>query len=312
MPGLIRLPESRALHLVLPELWHRFTIALRRLIRRQLRDLGHDPKSVRVSYIKVVELQRRGVPHYHAVVRLDSIQDGEEAPMGPVPLTMVDLMLAVRQAVDNVRLDVPSLGGELVTLRFGEQTDVQPLRATSPPSEDDSIEHGDGDHDRRIASYLAKYVTKSVNEFGLTPRRFSPLAVETLDVRPHVRAILRTILDLAESPGPGEMVRWLHTFGYRGHITTKTLRYSTTMRALRARRAAWRALHATADGSTDNAADVQVNTDRVWEFVGAGHATDGDRLLALTAAARLREARQVAREELSSLEDEDRGGGHAD
>jgi hypothetical protein len=108
------------------------------------------------------------------------------------------------------------------------------------------------------------------------------------------------------------MVRWLHTFGYRGHITTKTLRYSTTMRALRARRAAWRALHAPADGSTDNAADVQVNTDRVWEFVGAGHATDGDRLLALTAAARLREARQVAREELSSLEDEDRGGGHAD
>jgi hypothetical protein len=35
-----------------------------------------------------------------------------------------------------------------------------------------------------------------------------------------------------------------------------------------------------------------------WVYVGAGYATEGERWLALSAAARAREQRQVAREEL--------------
>lgn len=37
---------------------------------RALRSLGEDPRGVRVSFVEVVELQRRGVPHFHAVIRL--------------------------------------------------------------------------------------------------------------------------------------------------------------------------------------------------------------------------------------------------
>jgi hypothetical protein len=55
-----------------PELWRRFTMALRRrvakaggLTLRELRD------HVTVSFAKVAEYQRRGVVHFHAVIRLD-------------------------------------------------------------------------------------------------------------------------------------------------------------------------------------------------------------------------------------------------
>jgi hypothetical protein len=39
---------------------------------------------------------------------------------------------------------------------------------------------------------------------------------------------------LAALPGNAAMAGWLHTLGYRGHITTKSRRYSVTMTALRA------------------------------------------------------------------------------
>jgi hypothetical protein len=37
------------------------------------------------------------------------------------------------------------------------------------------------------------------------------------------------------------MLAWLHTLGYRRHITTKSRRYSITLTALRAARHQWRA-----------------------------------------------------------------------
>ena len=53
-----------------PALWHRFAVGLRRLVVRHARQLGGDG-AARVAYIKVVELQRRVIPHFHAVFRLD-------------------------------------------------------------------------------------------------------------------------------------------------------------------------------------------------------------------------------------------------
>lgn len=254
-----------------PQLWHRFTVALRRLVHQRSADAV-------LSYVKVLELQRRGVPHFHAVIRFDDAN----------ALATAELAALIHQAAASVRLDVPSFGGELVTLRFGSQTDVQLLRIA--PGEDD---------DRRVASYLAKYVTKSVADFGLSPRRLSPRAIPTLDVRPHVRKILETVLLLAESPGPEEMTRWLHTLGYRGHITTKTRAYSTTMGALRAHRAEWRA-------SKSEQVDEPPAAVR-WRFVQVGHRNQGDRLLATTADAAARTSRLAAREELACRPDDGLG-----
>jgi hypothetical protein len=256
-----------------PQLWHRFTVNLRRLVHQS-------SASGVLSYVKVVELQRRGVPHFHAVIRIDD----------SATVTRAELAALIYQAAASVRLDAPSFGGELVTLRFGPQTDVQPLRIA--PGEDD---------DRRVASYLAKYVTKSVTDFGLSPRRLSPRAVPMLDVRPHVRTILETVVALADSPGPEEMTRWLHTLGYPGHITTKTRAYSTTMGALRAHRAEWRA--SKADPVDENLPPAAVR----WRFVQVGHRNEGDRLLATTADAAARTSRLAAREELACHPDDGLG-----
>jgi hypothetical protein len=91
-------------------LWRRFTIAVRRLVAKALRGRGEDPAGVRVSFVKVVEMQRRGVPHFHAVIRLD---DADGAAGVAVPATTLDaaeLAVLVRRAATAVRLQVPGPG----------------------------------------------------------------------------------------------------------------------------------------------------------------------------------------------------------
>jgi hypothetical protein len=302
-----------------PELWRRFTIGLRRLVARALRSLGEDPRGVRVSFVKVVELQRRGVPHFHVVIRLDAATPaGDELTAPATGLTAMELAGLVHRAAAAATLDVTGRYGTRL-VRFGEQADAQPLR---PHSAADSVDSGGGGEvepvgiaGRAVAGYLAKYVTKSVAEFGLTPHRMSPLAIDTLPVCEHVRAILATVRDLAAIPEYAAMLGWLHTLGFRGHITTKSRRYSTTMGALRARRAAWHTR-----GSTDTAAiaapsigdppspgavaDAHDCDDAVlcgvpgeWAFDHVGHGSEGERVLAITAATRAREQRFVARAE---------------
>src|SRR5215472_18634268 len=84
--------------------------------------------------------------------------------------------------------------------------------------------------------------------------------------------------------------------GYRGHFATKSRRYSTTMRALRAARRDWRRRHHPL-GRHHGDETVITNTDLHW--AGRGWRTTGDALLALSAAARAREHRRIAREELA-------------
>ena len=82
--------------------------------------------------------------------------------------------------------------------------------------------------------------------------------------------------------------------GYRGHFATKSRRYSTTMRALRAARRDW---HRRQHPLTLRYGDKTVVTDAHLEWAGRGWRTNGDALLALSAAARAREHRRIAREE---------------
>jgi hypothetical protein len=55
------------------ELWRRTSIAIRRYVERAAAALGVPAGCVRVSYAKVAEMQRRGVVHFHIVIRLDVI-----------------------------------------------------------------------------------------------------------------------------------------------------------------------------------------------------------------------------------------------
>jgi len=231
-----------------PELWRRFTIALRRILARHLRGTGADPDVLRVSFVKVAEYQRRAVVHYHTLIRLDPTGDNASTAAESAPdVSGIELAALVRQAADQVRLPVavdtatgtaapPSSESEVRMLRFGAQIDTQPLTATG-----DTTKPGLA---RRLAAYLAKYTTKSVAEFGIAARRISPAAIGELDIPAHTRRILSTLAKLATLPGNAAMLGWLHTLGYRGHITTKSRRYSVTMTALRAARHHWRARRA--------------------------------------------------------------------
>jgi hypothetical protein len=286
-----------------PDLWHRFTIRLRRAVANRLCQLGEDAKSVRVSYVKVVELQRRAVPHFHAVVRLDAVT-GPGPPEPPeTVLSAVELAALVAQTVTAVRLNVSGPTGSVVS-RFGAQADVQPLRTSTITIADRTDDpEPEGVSARRVAAYLAKYVTKSVADFGLGARRISDQAIDELPVNDHTRRILWTIVQVAELPDHRDMVTWLHTLGYRGHITSKTRRYSTTMGALLARREAWRQHQQTKVLAGDDSGPDE-NEPSDWQFAGYGHANHGDRLLALSAAARVAEMRQVARDEFAKVTDD--------
>ena len=108
--------------------------------------------------------------------------------------------------------------------------------------------------------------------------------------------MIAACLKLGACPHPDfrALRRWAHMLGYRGHFATKSRRYSTTMRALRTTRRDWkRRQHPSAHPDAHSA--VLTVTDLTW--AGRGWRTAGDALLALSAAARTREHRRVAREE---------------
>ncbi|MGH3968690.1 MAG: replication initiator, partial [Mycobacterium sp.] len=274
-----------------PELWRRFTIALRRAVAAHLRDIGTDPDTVRVSFVKVVEYQRRAVVHYHTLIRLDPIDDDDSTTgRSDSAVSAIQLAATVRQAAERVHLE----SGDRM-LRFGTQIDVQPLTGADSTGKPGLA--------RRVAAYLAKYTTKSVAEFGIAARRISPAAIGELDISAHIRRILSTIAKLGTLPGHTAMLGWLHTLGYRGHVTTKSRRYSVTMTALRAARHRWR-IHCAGqpehDGRQHNSRDEQDWSSSAselsdWRIDGGGHRNDGERLLVHTAALRAREQRYLAR-----------------
>ncbi|MFW0789934.1 replication initiator [Gordonia sp. CPCC 205333] len=265
-----------------PDLWRRYTIRLRRLVATHLSDHGLPRNTVRVSFLKVHENQTRLIPHYHAIIRLDAPTTPDQPPTPPPPvINSSQLAVLAAQAARDITLTVPdpTRAEGTRTLRLGTQTDVQPLDTTMPTNTR-----------RKIAGYLAKYVTKSVADTGITPKPISPHAIGdpaiTDTLTPHAYALWHTIINLAHQAPEhyAAMATKLHTLGYRGHVTTKSRRYSTTMGHLRAIRALWRAHHPTGEPDTDNT-NLDTEADcRPWSFAASGHHTHGDYQLTLTAA----------------------------
>ena len=96
---------------------------------------------------------------------------------------------------------------------------------------------------------------------------------------------------------------WAHMLGFGGHFSTKSRRYSTTLGALRRARVAYAirrrrgaALPLDAWGRPED--DQAVIVVAAWNYIGSGYQSTGEAWLAASAAARAREARRVAREEL--------------
>jgi hypothetical protein len=88
--------------------------------------------------------------------------------------------------------------------------------------------------------------------------------------------------------------------GFGGQFITKSRRYSTTRKALKTARRHWqRTRQHTKKPDTDVASCAEETTLIVGalSFSGIGYRTTGDQWLALTAAAKAREQRQMAKEE---------------
>jgi len=287
-----------------PELWRRTTIALQRTLGR-LVDLqeGELRRLVRISYAKVAEFQRRGAIHFHAVLRLDAATDCRCAGcLAPPPerFTAALLEKALREAVAAVGVSCPPLDKEPARYaRWGEQLDVRNITRDERAGEL-SVE--------QVAGYIAKYATKATESFGsgLDRRLADADDLDRLDGLPaHVAELVRAAWELGGRPElDGLRLRaWAHMLGFRGHWSTKSRRYSTTMTVLRRARLAFAKRRHAKDGVPLDAWDRPEDDQAVivvasWVYVGAGYATEGERWLALSAAARAREQRRVAWEEL--------------
>src|SRR5690606_8354537 len=94
-----------------PLLWKRFADSLRRSLAKTgslaLKDL---PRQLRLSFAKVAEYQRRGVVHFHAVIRLDGPDGPTTSP--PAWATLDTLTAAIRHAAQAVSAPAPSREGQ--------------------------------------------------------------------------------------------------------------------------------------------------------------------------------------------------------
>jgi hypothetical protein len=130
-----------------------------------------------------------------------------------------------------------------------------------------------------------------------------PVGAGDVDVehRPPFQQIRR---EGARIDGAGNLA-WAHMLGFRGHWSTKSRRYSTTFTVLRRARAAFAKRRRARDGIPLDAFGRREDDQAVivvasWVYVGSGYASEGERWLALSAAARARERRRIAREELTT------------
>ncbi|MFH8632215.1 replication initiator [Streptomyces lydicus] len=280
-------------------LWARFTTYLRREIATRLGMTRKAARAaLRVSFAKVAEYQKRGLVHFHAVIRLDG-PDGSTQPPPPYA-TVAVLTDAIRAAAPRARISVTSDAIGERELTWGQQLDVREIAAFGTDSELT---------DQAVAAYVAKYATKSADASGALDRSLfcrpcqgrgatvlphgTPLPCTACDgtgqARPlpqlavarHVRQMIRTCWELGRLPEFDHLKlwKWAHMLGFRGHFSTKSRRYSVTLGALRDARLAWRTEQARAHTGLPEPDPTTTLVVGRWDYLGAGY-SPGAALLA--------------------------------
>jgi hypothetical protein len=247
-----------------PELWRRFTIALHRALARHAGITAKKLRSeARISYAKVAEYQRRGIVHFHAIIRLDGADGPVTSP--PAWATASALAAAVAGAIRLTSLATPAAASlPARRLSWGSEHDIRPITTSGDLT------------DTKVAAYVAKYATKAAECTGTLDRRIAPTdRVATLPVTGHARRLIAECLRLGQLPELEELrlAAWAHMLGFRGHFSTKSRRYSTTLTALRSARTNYQRERAIAAGRVP---DVSAMTGTVlvisqWSYSGRGH-----------------------------------------
>ncbi len=327
-------------NLMAGELWRRTTIAVNRHIRRLAKARGipnvattsADGKlrmvaPVRLSFGKAAEMQRRGVVHFHAIVRLDGVDPADPARIVPPPpgIDAQDLVDAIDHATATVGFttDPHPQRPSGWYVGWGDQILTKVITAAG---------HGEVT-DGQVAAYLAKYATKATEITGHSSGRLDTDTVDLYADRhgTHTERLVDACWRLADirwrcpaalcrhhhtcpacierraaavAPEPSRYLRlrrWAHMLGFGGHFLTKSRRYSITFALLRNQRVVFRR---TQTGGPDRAEPVAEPTTLVVNFlafVGAGWQTPADAMLANTSAAMAREHQEAARQYLQTL-----------
>ena len=148
----------------------------------------------------------------------------------------------------------------------------------------------------QVAGYVAKYATKSTETTGHLSTRLTDTTVDLYaDPATHAGRLIDACWTLGRHRDWHGLRRWAHVLGFGGHFSTKSRRYSTTLRALRAARRAWQQRHLVE--TREHGSDAETLVVGAFSFAGIGWRSTGDALLATTAAALARERRRIAREE---------------
>ena len=228
-----------------PELWRRFLIALEREMPTQ-----------RIEYVKVAEVQRRGLFHIHAIIRVEITKEHKHA------LERTEVTKAIKIASAN-----PDVDGH----KFGSQVDVE--FATQRPPQKRRGE-SEKDYKKRVnkaktrntfARYLAKYATKGtdhatrngvigpyVKAHHAKLRNASrPKAEQLRDERLAAYQLRTDVNPFIYTPQERAIISranaTINDFGFAGQFLTKSRNYSTTFKAIRAKQRE----HAIASNSED-------------------------------------------------------------
>ncbi|MFI9254124.1 replication initiator [Streptomyces sp. NPDC053069] len=253
------------------DLWRRFTIYLRRELAARAGLTQTELKEVcRVSFGKVAEFQKRGAVHFHAVMRLDGPDGPGTAP--PAWATVALLDDATKAAESTGAIDTPVY--------------CKACRGT-----------GHHLHYHQPSSALSRCTTCR----GTRVRE----DFAQLDIPEHTRRLMAACAELQPFYPDRQLTRWAHMLGFRGHFSTKSRRYSTTLGALRQIRADYRAHQERRErGLSEDLDDTEGSTLVLahWTYAGQGH-TPGESWLAASIARDIRLNRETARDALTDLQD---------
>src|SRR6516162_4541123 len=149
-----------------PELWRRTVIGIRRRLDKLARQHG---TRVKVSYAKVAEFQRRGLIHFHAIFRLDGFDPNHpERTVPPHPALSAEVLAdVIRRTASTTWFATVSHPAKPKgwDISWGAQVDPRVVKLT----DDGQIT------DVAVASYLAKYATKSTEPVGVLPAKITPI-----------------------------------------------------------------------------------------------------------------------------------------
>ena len=171
------------------------------------------------------------------------------------------------------------MDGIVYRLRWGSQVDCRTITDNTDPDRHNAT----AAHPRQVAAYLAKYLTKATEDFGLPSRVFSAKHAVMAGASPHAIRLIETAEHIHQVGGEAyeRLSANFATLGYRGHPITKSRAYSVTFGQIRRSRRIHRArpagldpdadIRELVDGDLDD--DLPEGFERVgmWEFAGLGY-----------------------------------------